>query len=235
MAGDVVAPGVAPGPAVEHCLGEYLSGIAARLPGPRRARTAALAELRDGLLDAVEAHRARGATAGDAARAAVAESGPIDVVAAAYAPILAARQARRSALALVATGPAIGLLWVLALVPGQAPDALLRMAPPLLVAVAVATVAALLAIAAAGRGMRWLPDTPQLPQRATATACAAAIAGDLIVLTLAATQLLATGLPVAPALLAAAASLTRLGCSQHAARRVLRDLPERATRSPQSR
>jgi hypothetical protein len=41
------------GPAVDA----YLRAVAASMPGPRRARSDILAELRSGLLDAIDAHR----------------------------------------------------------------------------------------------------------------------------------------------------------------------------------
>lgn len=201
----------------------YLEAIAARLPGPRRARASALAELRDGLHDAIDTRTAAGMTTAEAIRTALHESGPPAVVAAAYAEELAAVAARRAAQALLVTGPVIGLLWLASLAPGAGPDVLLRSLPPLAGIVAVATAAGALTIAATGHGMRWLPDIPRLPQYAAACACAAAVCGDLAVLVLAATRALTSpaALP-SIVIVAVAGSITRLVCAQHAARRQLR-------------
>jgi len=211
-------------PADGRVVEAYLAAVAARLPGPGRARAAALAELRDGLDDAVDAARARGAGPGEAARVAVAESGPADVVAAAFAPLLADLWARRAALALLATGPVVGLLWVSALTPGEPPPVLLRGAPPLAMIVVAAAAAGLLAVAATGRWGRRLPDLPALPQLAAAGVCAAAVCADATVLTLAVSRALggAGALPVALLVAAATASTARLAWAQYAARRCLR-------------
>ncbi len=92
----------------------YLSEAAAALPGPARARDDLIAELRSGLLDATDAYHAAGHSPDEAAAAATAEFGDPRQIAAAFGPELAARQARRTALALITTGPLIGLLWAAA-------------------------------------------------------------------------------------------------------------------------
>ena len=91
-----------PGQAVPPgCAGEladgYLAEVAARLPGPARARAGIIAELRAGLLDATDAYHEGGLPAGSAAAAAVAEFGDPRLVAAAFRPGLALSQARRVA------------------------------------------------------------------------------------------------------------------------------------------
>ncbi|MQA25589.1 MAG: hypothetical protein GEU94_08965 [Micromonosporaceae bacterium] len=217
------------GPATAGAVEEYLAAIAAELPGPRRVRDDALAELRDGLHDAISARTAAGEPAAAAASAVLAESGSPSVVAAAYAPELDAVSARRTAQALLATGPLLGWLWLTSLTPGRAPDALLRGLPPLAGLVALAAVAGVLAIVAAGPAVRWLPDLPHLPQRAVACACAAAICADLAVLTLAGARFLTqdAGLPWI-AVIAVFGSAVRLTYSQNAARRHLPGTPRRA-------
>ncbi|MQA13976.1 MAG: hypothetical protein GEV09_07320 [Pseudonocardiaceae bacterium] len=204
-------------------VAEYVAAVASELPGPRRIRTAALAELRDGLCDAVDARRQRGLASDAAAREAVAESGPPDIVAAAYAPVLADLTARRTALILLATGPVIGMLWVLALTPERSPGPLLGTAPVLPLLVATAAVAAVLTLAVTGAAQRLLGDVPQLPQLAVATACVAAVCADVAVLGLATSRAL-TDPGVLPWIvtLAAAASALRLAGSSRAAHHFLR-------------
>jgi hypothetical protein len=217
------------GPAVEA----YLREVAATMPGPPHARSDIVAELRGGLLDAIDAHRSAGLTAQDAAEAAIAEFGNSRQVARAFRPHLAMIQARRTALALAATGPLVGLLWAAA---ATASHVTLRRAPPwqwpgtppLAPAAFPAVGAALLivvtttlaTIAATGRLTRWLPASPRL---AAATAGFAAVAADLAILALLASQLTSAPGTLAPlpVVAATAASLTRLTLARHAARRCL--------------
>jgi hypothetical protein len=98
----------AAGPAIEG----YLAEVTARLPGPPRARAGIVAELRSGLLDAADAHRSAGVPPAEAALAAVREFGDPAEVAAGFGAELAASQARRVAVTLLATGPLVGLLWI---------------------------------------------------------------------------------------------------------------------------
>jgi hypothetical protein len=79
---------------------------AAQEAGSTRVRTTD--ELRDGLLEAVEAYQARGRALQEAIAAAIAEFGDPHIVAEAFGPELAAVQARRVALGLLATGPLVG-------------------------------------------------------------------------------------------------------------------------------
>src|SRR5262245_44672369 len=98
----------------------YLAAIATHLaslglPGPRRARQAIIAELRDGLLEATTARLEQGLHPKRAARAALEEFGDPTAVASAFTPELAGIQARRTALTLTRTGPLVGVLWLAAL------------------------------------------------------------------------------------------------------------------------
>jgi hypothetical protein len=223
------SPPLAAGPAEA-----YLAEIAAWLPGPARDHPAILAEFRAGLLDAADAHRSRGLPAGEAARAAIAEFGDSRQVAAAFGPELAARQARRVALTLLATGPLIGLLWVATAlashlgvrrVPPWQWAGLLpvsKAAIPLAAAVIVVTiVAALSAIAATGPLIRWLPARSGYASAAAAVAGVGATAADAIILAILAGQLTTAPGSVSPlpVTAAAAASLTRLALASRAARR----------------
>jgi HAAS len=84
-------------------LDRYLASLAAALRGPRRARADLLAEVRDGLTDAAEAHRRGGLPAAAAQRRAVADFGTAAELAPAFQAELAVAQGRRTAL-LIAAG-----------------------------------------------------------------------------------------------------------------------------------
>ncbi len=213
----------------------YLAAVATRLAGPARARKAILAELHDGLLEAIDAHLTRGSAPVQAAIAAIDEFGDPRTVSSAFAPELAANHARRVALTLAPTGPLVGLLWIGAYAasdygPTQA-------APPwrwpglptgaslafslLGVLIAIAGLSTLLVIASTGRPGRWLPTPPSLAPTAAATLGIAAITVDLTILGLLAFQATtaAASLAPAPVTLAATASLTRLVLAARATRR----------------
>jgi HAAS len=97
------------------------------MPGPAHARRDVLAELRSGLLDAIDAHRSAGLPPGAAAEAAITEFGDPRQVGGAFRPHLAMRHARRVALTLIVTGPLVGLLWAAA---ALASHITIRHAPP---------------------------------------------------------------------------------------------------------
>lgn len=220
------------GPAIEA----YLRAVAASLPGPRRARGDILAELRSGLLDAIDAHRSAGLPAQAAAEAATSEFGDPSQVAAAFRPHLAMIQARRTAIALAATGPAVGMLWIAAALTSHitirhAPPWQWPGGPPLssgafrVVGVAILIVAAstLATIAATGKLTRWFPASPRTAAATAATAGFGSAAADLAILTVLASQLTkAPGtLAPLPVAVATAASLTRLVLARRAARRCM--------------
>jgi hypothetical protein len=214
----------------------YLGEVAASIPGASRARDDVLAELRSGLLDAVDAHRSAGLTAQAAAEAAITEFGDPRQVADAFRPHLAMTQARRVALTLVATGPPVGLLWTAA---AMASHIMLRDAPPwqwpgvpplapaafpVAGAALLLTIwSALATIAATGTLTRWLPNRPRIAAATAATAGFGAAAADLAIFALLASQL--TNAPGAlaplPVAAATAASLTRFTLARRAARKCL--------------
>jgi hypothetical protein len=225
---------------------DYLAEVGARLPGPARERAGILAELRGGLLDAVDAYRDAGwsapdtaaaaaGTASTAEAAAIEEFGDPGLIAAAFGPGLALGQARRVAVALLVTGPLVGLLWATAAtashigsrhVPpwqwvGALPGSM--MVFPLAAAIAIAVWTALFTIAATGRATRWLPDRPRLAPGAAAVAGFGAAGADVVLFVLLASQLtVAPGtLAAAPAAAAALASATRLFLAGRAACRCL--------------
>jgi hypothetical protein len=219
-------------------LDRWLADLGARLRGPSGARHGVLTELRDGLLEALDAHRDAGLAPFDAARAALDEFGEPAEIARAFAPELAGRQARRTALALIGTGPPIGLLWGFAAAdshlldpahPGppwlwpDLPTAIRVVLALLALVLATGVPAGLLAVAATGRPSRWLPHRPRLAPTAATILGLAALTADLLLLaTVGANALITPGrLAWAPVTVAALASLTRLALNTRATRRLL--------------
>ena len=204
------------GAAVETPIRAYLDEVAASLHGPRRRRARILAELRDGLEQAITDRTGRGEPAGQATDASIAEFGTPDVVAAAFAGELATGYARQTVITFVATGPLIGTWWLLLLRPDPwraGPAALLTAIPVIpLIAVGLATAAGTLATT--GRLMRWLPETrPARTLTATATVAGLTLAADLLTIGVAAH---AGALTRPLAAIAVAASLIRIGYSLRA-------------------
>jgi hypothetical protein len=234
----MTSPAQWPSADAEQAVESYLADVAVRLPCPARPRTDIVAELRAGLLDSVDSYRSAGLAPAEATGAAIGDFGDPREIAAAFGPELAVRSSRRIALALVAAGPVIGVLWVVAaaashlaasrVLPWQwasAPSGFLLDALPLVAAVLAVTVAAaLFTVAATGRLGRWLPQRPRLIPAAAATAGFGAAFVDVIVLALLASQLISVPgrLAPVPVAAAAAASLLRLTLARRAARRCLR-------------
>lgn len=79
---------------------EYLTGLSRALPGPRRRKADLLAEARDHLTDATEAFEADGLDRHSAEREAVADFGDLDEVVPGYRTELAVSQSRRTAVML---------------------------------------------------------------------------------------------------------------------------------------
>lgn len=149
----------------------YLAAVERGLTGPRRWRSEVIAELRDGLTEAIAAHRTSTKSAAEAAGAAVAEFGPPGIVVAGFAAVGAASLARRIAAALLASGPVAAVAWVAAMaVSGIAPwDAGLtgpwRVLPGVGVVLGIAVPAALLVLAVTGRAGYPAPRCPRRRQR----------------------------------------------------------------------
>ena len=213
-------------------VADYLAAVTAQLPGPPSARVAVTDELRDGLLEALQTHRARGCSEAEATAAAIAEFGDPDTVAAAFGPELGALQARRVAVGLLATGPLVGLVWIAAVVVNALPPWRHQLIGPWLalplvgLALAVAGPALGLAVAATGRLGRRLGrvvDRAALPSTAAAVAGLAAVVADLTLLGIITGQALTRpGSYVwAPVIVAASASLTRVMLAGRAAHRCL--------------
>jgi hypothetical protein len=221
----------AAGPAVEG----YLAEITALLPGPSRVQAGIAAELRSGLLDATDAHRSAGLPPSQAALAAIRQFGNPAQVAAGFRAEMAASQARRAAIALLVTGPLVGLLWIataaashlsvgLALPrhwTGLSPG--LGVGICLAAAIGVTAWGAMLSIAATGRLTRWLPTRPRRAPTAAAVAGYGAVSADGLGLALLAAELVTVPgkLSLLPAAAAAAASITRILLARRAAHRCL--------------
>jgi hypothetical protein len=216
-------------PAGRDAVADYLAAVTARLPGPPAARVAITDELRDGLLETLERHLARGRSDREAMAAAIEEFGDPPTVAAALAPELAAVQGRRVALGLLVTGPLVGLAWVAAVAANASPPWRHQLTGPWLalplvgLALLVAGPALGLTVAATGRLGRRLGRRAALPPTAAAVAALAAVVADLTLLGIVTGQVL-TGQGSsawAPVLLAVGASLTRVTLGSRALRRCL--------------
>lgn len=194
-------------------LAGYLADLTTRLHGPHRRRDAILAELRDGLDHATEDHIAAGLTPEQATTAAIAQFGTPQAVADAFAGELATAYARRTIAWYIATGPLVGIWWLLLLHPNPWHTGLIALLAAIpvipLILIAIATAAA--TIATTGRLMRWLPESgPHRALAATTTIATLCTVGDLTMITI----FVLSAVPTRPlAVLAIAASVTRIACS----------------------
>jgi hypothetical protein len=211
MASDRLATSTGTRP--EDELATYLSDIASRLRGPRQRQEAILAELRDGLEQATEDSIAAGLEADQAALAAIAQFGSPYAVADAFGGELATGYARRTIAWFIATGPLVGIWWLLLLHPGPWRTGLIAFlaAIPVIPLIIVAIATAGGTLATSGRLMRWLPETG--PRRALAATLAIAMLCMIIDVTMI-TLIMVSGAPSRPLMIIAfAASLTRIACS----------------------
>jgi hypothetical protein len=189
----------------------YLDEVGARLLGPRRRRTAILAELRDGLDHTIADRHALGQGSADATRAAISEFGEPRAVAVAFTAELATAYARRTIALYLATGPFVGAWWLLLVRPAPWRVGLVALlaALPVLPLIALAVLAGASTLATTGRLMRWLPETS--PSRALFVTVAIASLATVSDLTL---IISVSGGHVRPlTLLAIGSSLTRITCS----------------------
>jgi hypothetical protein len=207
-----------------RAIDAYIEQVAAGLPGPARERADMMAELRSGLLDALDAHRENGLPEEAAVAAATAEFGEPRVIAATFRSELAVRLARRCAVTLAGTGPVVGLLWTAAAMASHigirhalpweagAPDGSTAVVRVLVVALLMTIGGALVTLVASGglaarRGGRgWIA-----PATAIVSGYGAVIV-DVALFTLLASQLVSApgGLAPVPVAGAAAASAARL-------------------------
>jgi hypothetical protein len=127
-----------PGPGL---ITDYLSVLSRQLPGT------VVEELADGLEETYRRHIGQGLAPEAAARAAVAEFGDPQVIAAEFTRT---HPARRAARRMLAAGPVVGSCWALALVSGRAWTWPVPVIAAITPGLALMTVAALLAVAAFG-------------------------------------------------------------------------------------
>jgi HAAS len=211
MASDRLATSTGTRP--QDALAAYLSDLATQLRGPRRRREAILTELRDGLEQAREDRIAAGLAPDRAAAATITQFGSPCAVADAFAGELTTAYARRTIAWFIATGPLVGIWWLLLLHPSPWRTGLIAFLAaipvvPLIIAV-IATAGGTLATT--GRLIRWLPETG--PRRALAATIAIATLCLIIDLTMI-TMIMVSGAPTRPLMIiACAASLTRIASS----------------------
>ena len=195
----------------------YLTEMAEVLVAPAPERMAVVREIGDGLTETIAGYRALGLPEEEAMSAAVAEFGEPRVVAAAVQAELGVRQARRSALALMASGPVVGIAWlagaaVTSLSPARHQMFALLWALPLVGAAIIVAVPVLVGtLVATGRAGLRLALPPRLPPTAVTIASVAAVTADVTMLTIAGLYLAITsatpGWPLVPAVVA---SLVRI-------------------------
>jgi hypothetical protein len=188
-----------PGPGL---IQDYQAALSARLP----ARI--IDELIDGLAETYSSYLDQGLGPDAAARAALAEFGEPETVAAAFTRASPARRAGRR---LLVTGPAVGACWGAVLVASRAWDRPVPAVARVLPGVVLITVIALLATAALARRYR--------PARcAAAAACAGLAALDAFAVVV---VMLSVHRMPWPAIPAVAASASRLAFTARALRSVL--------------
>ena len=194
-------------------LATYISDLATELRGPRRRREAILTELRDGLDQATEDRVASGLPADQAAAAAITQFGSAHAVAETFAGELTTAYARRTIACYIATGPLVGIWWLLLLDPSPWRTGLIAVlaAIPVIPLIIIAIATAGGTLATTGRLMRWLPETG--PRRALAATTAIAVLCMIIDLTMITIHTLSGALPGPLVIIAFAASLTRIVCS----------------------
>jgi len=191
----------------------YLGEIAVHLHGPHRRRARIVAELREGLDQAIADQIAAGLPTEKAETVALARFGTPVVVADAFADELTIAHARRVLAWFVATGPLVGIWWLLLLHPVPwhgSPTALIAAIPVVPLVVAGIAVAAI-TFATTGRLIRWLPEA----SACRAAAAVLAVAGLVVVgdVTVVAVYVGSDAPAGALGIVAVAASLTRIGFS----------------------
>ncbi|GAA3102288.1 hypothetical protein JOF29_003377 [Kribbella aluminosa] len=165
----------------------YLDELAHLLHGPRRRRARILAEIREGLDQSIADHTTDGHAEDQAVESAIDHFGTPPAVAAAFTGELITAHARHTIAWYIATGPVVGIWWLLLLQPHpwRAGALGLLAAIPILPLIAVATATAAGTFATTGRLIRWLPEaSPGRALAATIAVAALAVVGDVTVITL---------------------------------------------------
>lgn len=210
----------APAIDAEAAVERYLAAVTAQLVGSGRLQSGIAAELRSGLMDAMDAHLSAGLPHAEAAQAAILEFGDPVQVASGFRPEIAARLARRVSVAVLVTGPLVGALWLATAAASQLAPSVQLAGIPLVAAAAGATAwSAVAVIATTGRPSRWLPVRPRWAPTAAAIAGFSAVTADALGLVLLGVQASVSPAHLAPVLAAAgaAASLIRILLARRAA------------------
>jgi hypothetical protein len=214
-------------PSARPVVEAYLGALESGLPCGRTARRMIVAEVGDGLVDAVRAHAKGGLPPAVAAQAAVAAFGDPRRLAGAFARELVATAATRTGIALVTSGPAVGAVWVAAFAARSGTSWFAQLSAvwsaiptyPLILAV---TVPAAIVAAVAGSGR--LPAPALIGTRAAAVAALVATGGCVVGDATLFVGLVSSGGSGWPVLvwLACAASMVRLSVAAAAGRRCAR-------------
>ena len=206
----------------------YLAEFEDALPTRTSATNAILAEVADGLLECVDAHRAEGQDGIRAARSAVAEFGPARELARAFTSEMTGTTAHRVGLALVATGPVVGLAWLTTFALGSGshwaqefPSVLTWLPGYGVVMFLVVAAAVVAALAGRGPAIRMFPWGPYGAATAAIVAAVGCVAVDTMLLTHLGSLAAAGALPGTLVVIPAVLSLARLLLSVVAARRCL--------------
>ncbi|WP_374982687.1 permease prefix domain 1-containing protein [Streptomyces fradiae] len=190
----------------------YVATLAESLHGPRSAKSRLVAEIRDGLDDAVAAHTRAGVPYERAAELAVRDFGAPDRLAPTFQHELTIAQARHTARAAALTVPlAVGcwlLIWTAShdTATWQLPRTTSLLTFHLVTVAAVASVLSAATLAATGRLARWLPTPHRLPLAVAWTGTAASIAMAVAALVLVTLSVVVTNWPLAAAAGALAAA-----------------------------
>ncbi|MCE6998639.1 permease prefix domain 1-containing protein [Saccharothrix sp. S26] len=174
---------------------DYLATLTASLHGPVRAKAAMMREVRDGLVDAVEAQTCFGVPYAQAAHRAVRDFGPADEIAPSFQRELTIAQTRRTARAAAVTVPVLALCLFLV----RAGDPEWRLGALAAHLTVVATAAGLLAVTAlvvTGPLTRLLPTPHRLPSAVAWTATAAAVGMAVAAVALGVTSALSADWPL---------------------------------------
>jgi len=195
----------------------YLDELARALPGSRRLKAPILDEVSDGLAECVAEHRSQGEDAETAARSAVAEFGDAADLARALAREMAGTFAHRLGLALILTGPVIGLGWLTAFAIHSGDDPLDQLRPVLawlpgyhLLMVGVVGTAVLATAAGGGPASRIVSVSPCRAAAAAMAAAVGCVVLDATLLTHLVTLTVDNHFPFDLALIPAALSAVRL-------------------------
>jgi hypothetical protein len=221
----------------------YIAEVSVRLPGPRHWRAEVLDEIRDSLLEGMDAHSDGTGDLMAAAQRAVAEHGPVDQISGAYAPEAAVVWARRAGLLTLGIIPVMAVVWNVALSVGPSsqwrPAGLgLHLAAALIAGgVCLTSISSGAALIGTGRLSRIVSGHLQALRLAICAASAASAAVSVAVLTLlgvvAARAVTAPESLEWPAVLAALAlSLTALTSVGHIARRCVTSFDAALKTSP---